>query len=203
MNIIADIADSILKNLWLFTSMIFGLLFLLIGRIFKLSAALPGINQCCKGLSPVFKAFHAGGSDHSSFVQGFFKMILLLDNSKNARRVFFSIILLITMCGCAVYEEFFWSQSGIASWYGPGFYGKKTANGEIFQSDLYTAAHKSLPLGTKVRVVNQTDGKSVDVIINDRGPFVKGRIIDLSKVAAERIGLIKEGTAPVKIYIIH
>ncbi len=202
MNIIADIADSILKNLWLFISMIFGLLFLLIVRMFKLSTGLPGINQCCKGLSPICKAFHIE-EGHSTFMTTFYKFVLLMDNSKNARRVFFGVILLISMCGCAVYEEFFWSESGIASWYGPGFYGKKTANGEIFRADRYTAAHKSLPFGTKVKVVNHTNGKSVIVIINDRGPFIKDRIIDLSKIAAQKIGMITPGTAPVTISIVR
>jgi len=93
-------------------------------------------------------------------------------------------------------------QKGEASWYGPGFNGKKTANGEIFDMYKLTAAHKKLPFGTRVKVTNLQNGKSVVVRINDRGPFVKGRIIDLSKKAAQQIGLIKPGHAPVKIVIL-
>ena len=89
---------------------------------------------------------------------------------------------------------------GIASWYGPGFQGKATASGEIFDTNDLTAAHKKLPFGTIVEVVNLNNGRSVRVRINDRGPFVRGRIIDLSKAAAERIDLVRSGTAPVKLY---
>ncbi len=90
-------------------------------------------------------------------------------------------------------------QKGTASWYGPGFNGKKTASGEKFDMNKFSAAHRKLPFGTKVRVTNLNNGKSVIVRINDRGPFKKGRVIDLSKKAAEQIGLIKSGVAPVKI----
>lgn len=93
-------------------------------------------------------------------------------------------------------------QKGEASWYGPGFNGKKTANGETFNMYKLTAAHKKLPFGTKVKVTNLQNGKSVIVRINDRGPFVKGRIIDLSKKAAQQIGLIQAGHAPVSIVIL-
>ena len=80
-------------------------------------------------------------------------------------------------------------QTGAASWYGPGFHGKKTANGERFNTHDLTAAHKTLPFGTKVRVTNEQTGKSVVVRINDRGPYAHGRVIDLSKVAAEAVGI--------------
>ncbi len=90
-------------------------------------------------------------------------------------------------------------QVGIASWYGPGFHGSRTASGEIYNMFKLTAAHKTLPLGTYVKVINLENGKSVIVKINDRGPFVKGRIIDLSYAAAKRLGMLKKGTARVKI----
>ena len=80
-------------------------------------------------------------------------------------------------------------QKGVASWYGPGFHGKKTANGERFNTHDLTAAHKTLPFGTKVRVTNESTGKSVVVRINDRGPYAHGRVIDLSKAAAETVGI--------------
>ena len=88
---------------------------------------------------------------------------------------------------------------GIASWYGPGFHGKTTANGETFDTNALTAAHKSLPFGTMVRVTHLLNGTSVVVRINDRGPFIPGRIIDLSKAAAREIDMISSGTARVRI----
>jgi len=80
-------------------------------------------------------------------------------------------------------------QSGGASWYGPGFHGRKTANGERFNTHAMTAAHRSLPFGTRVKVTNHRTGNSVVVRINDRGPFVGGRIIDLSQASARAIGI--------------
>jgi rare lipoprotein A len=90
-------------------------------------------------------------------------------------------------------------ERGIASWYGKKFHGRKTASGELYNMYAITAAHKTLPLGTYVRVYNLDNGKTVDVRINDRGPFVRGRIIDLSYEAAQRIGLVGPGTAPAEI----
>lgn len=95
------------------------------------------------------------------------------------------------------------SQTGYASWYGGKFQGRKTANGEIFDTYKYTAAHKTLPFDTVLSVKNLETGKSVVVRINDRGPFVKNRIIDLSYAAAKDIGMIKTGTARVRIEIIE
>jgi rare lipoprotein A (peptidoglycan hydrolase) len=90
-------------------------------------------------------------------------------------------------------------QVGEASWYGKGFHGKKTASGKKFDQKDHTAAHPTLPLGTEATVTNLETGKSVGVEINDRGPYTKGRDIDLSKKAAEEIGMKKDGAAPVKI----
>ncbi|WP_414474259.1 septal ring lytic transglycosylase RlpA family protein [Microvirga sp. M2] len=80
-------------------------------------------------------------------------------------------------------------QSGRASWYGPGFHGRRTASGETFNTNDLTAAHRTLPFGTRVRVVNKRTGKSVVVRINDRGPYAHGRVIDLSRASAQAIGL--------------
>lgn len=91
---------------------------------------------------------------------------------------------------------------GWASWYGPGFNGNLSANGERFNQEAMTAAHKSLPFGTKVRVTNLDNGRSVIVRINDRGPFTPGRVIDLSAGAARVIGMIQSGVAPVKVEVI-
>ena len=90
-------------------------------------------------------------------------------------------------------------QQGVASWYGREFHGRKTSNGEIYDMYALTAAHKTLPLGTYVRVNNLRNGKTLDVRINDRGPFARGRIIDLSYAAAKTLGVVGPGTAPVKI----
>src|SRR5215204_6100625 len=88
-------------------------------------------------------------------------------------------------------------QTGAASWYGPGFHGKRTANGERFNTHALTAAHRSLPFGSRVRVTNARTGRSVVVRINDRGPFVGGRVIDLSKAAAQAVGI--SGVGRVKL----
>lgn len=90
-------------------------------------------------------------------------------------------------------------QCGGASWYGPGFHGKKTASGQRFNQNAMTAAHKTLPLGSVVRVTNRATGKSIEVTINDRGPFVKGRIIDLSAAAAAKLGTKRSGVGTVCI----
>ena len=92
--------------------------------------------------------------------------------------------------------------SGVASWYGPGFHGRQTANGERYNMNDMTAAHKSLKFGTRVKVTNQTNGLSVVVRINDRGPYVGSRIIDLSKSAAQALDMIGPGTASVTVEIL-
>src|SRR5947199_8611537 len=93
-------------------------------------------------------------------------------------------------------------QVGVASWYGPGFHGNRTANGEIYDQYELTAAHPSLPLGTRVMVTNLSNGRSVDVRINDRGPFVDGRAIDLSYAAARVLRMVGPGTARVRIEVL-
>ncbi|WP_114768838.1 septal ring lytic transglycosylase RlpA family protein [Microvirga subterranea] len=85
-------------------------------------------------------------------------------------------------------------QSGKASWYGPGFHGKRTASGERFDTNELTAAHRTLPFGTRVRVVNRKTGQSVVVRINDRGPYAHGRVIDLSRASAQAIGISGVGS---------
>jgi rare lipoprotein A len=92
--------------------------------------------------------------------------------------------------------------TGVASWYGPGFHGRTTANGERYDMHGLTAAHKTLAFGTEVKVTNSTNGKAVIVRINDRGPFVGSRIIDLSKKAAEAIDMIGPGTAAVTVQVL-
>ncbi len=93
-------------------------------------------------------------------------------------------------------------DTGNASWYGPGFHGKKTASGERYDMDDLTAAHRTLPFGTKVMVTRRDTGQSVVVRINDRGPFVRGRIIDLSRGAARRIDLDRDGVTRVTLKVV-
>lgn len=109
-----------------------------------------------------------------------------------------SVLFFLLLVGSLIsaYEE-----EGIASWYGGKFHGRLTANGETFNTHEMTAAHKHLPFGTMVTVINRRNGKSVQVRINDRGPFVEGRNIDLSFAAAEALDMIKTGTAPVLLRV--
>jgi rare lipoprotein A len=96
-----------------------------------------------------------------------------------------------------------WVQEGIASYYADQFHGRRTANGETFDMHALTAAHRALPFNTRVRVTNLDNGRSVVVRINDRGPFVEGRIIDLSLGAAKAVGMIGPGTARVRLQVLE
>ena len=96
-----------------------------------------------------------------------------------------------------------WKQQGIASWYGDPYHGRRAANGEIYDMEAFTAAHKTLPFDTWVRVKNGSNKKSTDVRITDRGPFVAGRVIDLSRAAAREIDLLTSGTSRVKLEVIR
>jgi rare lipoprotein A len=91
------------------------------------------------------------------------------------------------------------TETGLASWYGSRHHGKRTASGEIFNQAKFTAAHRTLPWGSRVKVTNLANGKSVEVRINDRGPFSKGRIIDLSRAAARSLGMVEQGITTVRI----
>src|SRR6266403_4182138 len=90
-------------------------------------------------------------------------------------------------------------ETGLASWYGPKFHGKRTASGEVFNQEKFTAAHRTLPWGSRVKVTNLANGKSVDVRINDRGPFGKGRIIDVSRASARALGMVGRGITTVRV----
>lgn len=92
-----------------------------------------------------------------------------------------------------------YDEKGIASWYGEQFHNRNTANGEVFDMDLITAAHKTLPLPSIVEVTDLDTGKKLRVRVNDRGPFVSGRIIDLSKGAAQKLGIYRKGVARVRV----
>ncbi|MEX2540512.1 MAG: septal ring lytic transglycosylase RlpA family protein [Trueperaceae bacterium] len=124
----------------------------------------------------------------------------------------FSALILLSACGpripgvghvivpaAAQGEVPAFAREGVASWYGPGFAGRLTASGEVFDPGQLTAAHRTLPFNTHLRVTNVANGRSVVVRINDRGPFKGARIIDLSRAAADRIGMIGSGTATVRL----
>lgn len=109
-----------------------------------------------------------------------------------------SRFVLLLLAGCAHRDV----EAGLASWYGPGFAGKPTASGEPFRPWRRTAAHRSLPFGTVVAVTRTDTGERVRVVITDRGPFVTGRVVDLSKKAARRIDMLADGVVPVEVRVV-
>ena len=96
-----------------------------------------------------------------------------------------------------------WNQTGVASWYGEPFHGRPAAAGGIYDMDALTAAHRMIPFGTRIRVDNRDNGRSVELVVNDRGPFVRGRILDVSRAGARALGMIEPGTARVRITIVE
>lgn len=98
--------------------------------------------------------------------------------------------------------DYSYDETGIASWYGPKFHGRPTANGEIYDMNRLTAAHRTLPLPSYVTVVNMENGRSINIMVNDRGPFARNRIIDLSRRSAQLLGVEKKGTALVRVKIL-
>jgi rare lipoprotein A len=112
------------------------------------------------------------------------------------------VALLLALCAVGAWGADF-EREGLASWYGGKFHGRLTANGERFDANQLTAAHKTLPFGTVVKVTNLENERTVTVRINDRGPFVENRIIDLSRGAAERLEMTGTGVAQVRLQIIH
>jgi len=111
-------------------------------------------------------------------------------------QIFAFVILSIQVATAAPIEK------GLASYYDDSFHGRKTASGEKYDKNQLTAAHKTLPFGTKVKIKNPANGKSVTVVVNDRGPYIKGRVIELSKKAAQQIDLVKVSVAPVEITVL-
>lgn len=112
------------------------------------------------------------------------------------------IVCCLVAAGCATWTEP-QEQMGDASWYGPGFHGRKTASGEVFDMHARTAAHRTLPFGALVRVTRLDTGASTVVRINDRGPFKPGRVIDLSNGAARDIDMVRDGVARVRIDVLR
>ena len=96
-----------------------------------------------------------------------------------------------------------YAYNGVASWYGPGFYGNLTANGETYRPGTFTVAHRSLPFGTRVRITNLNNGRSAVARVNDRGPFVGGRIVDLGEGIASHLGVKSSGLADVRLEVLN
>ena len=129
--------------------------------------------------------------------------------SRSNRAVFYSVLLAGMLAGACSWIPKGEAQfdvgikdRGVASWYGGQFHGRQAANGEIFDMEALTAAHRTMPLGSVVRVVNLANGKSLHVRITDRGPYVNGRILDLSRAAAAELGMEHEGITHVQIEIV-
>lgn len=122
-----------------------------------------------------------------------------------------AVAAVLTACSTAVREPvrpstgpvFGRTQTGYASWYGKFHHGRRTANGEIYDMHKLTAAHPALPMGTRLDVTNLRNGRSVEVRVNDRGPVVNGRILDLSYAAARRLGAVGDGVIPVRLRVIE
>jgi len=117
---------------------------------------------------------------------------------RNAIVVLITVIVMALLAIVAKADD-----DGVASWYGAELHGQRTASGERFDMNQLTAAHRSLPFGTLVKVTNVRNGQSTTVRINDRGPFAKGRVIDLSQHAASQIGMVGAGTAPVTLELVQ
>ena len=122
----------------------------------------------------------------------------------NLRNILWPLVIAVLIGACTLPPVSTWHRDtypawpeikqGIASWYGPGFHGRRTSSGEVYDQHAMTAAHRTLPLGTRVRVTRVDNGRSIEVRINDRGPFVDDRIIDLSYSAAKKLGMVRAGT---------
>lgn len=133
-------------------------------------------------------------------------LCLAIKNKKKMKSVLTFLLLIgfIGLGGAGLYNGATWlSGSGKASFYGDKFHGKKTASGETYDMHDMTAAHKTLPFGTKVKITNANNGKSVVVEVNDRGPFVKSRQFDLSKAAFSEIGNIDKGVMPIDYEVVN
>lgn len=120
-------------------------------------------------------------------------------NSMNIRHFFFLSIIFSVTVSAGIQEK----NVGMASFYADKFEGKKTASGQIYRHDLLTAAHRTLPFGTRIKVTNLSNDKTVEVVVNDRGPFTRGRIIDVSKSAAQQLDFVRKGVVKVRIEVIN
>lgn len=219
MNKVISFYDLICKHLWPLCRLFFIFLIntiTLLGRCLqKLWIFLGKVNFSRKLWQPIDRFFKLCHSIFCSklaclFYAGITRLVLRFDKTVSASKIAkrFVPLALFVVIFLFLYPPSHWGpwyfyQEGTASYYGPKFYGRKTADGTLFLPGSMTAAHKTLPLGTRVKVTNIQTGKSIYVLINDRGPYVNNRIIDLSETAAKKIGLFKQGIGPVKIFTRH
>src|SRR3954466_6796367 len=139
---------------------------------------------------------------HFSVEQG--RVVAKAPARRRAARLLLILVLALGLAPACSVLPVGWTghQGGLASWYGPGFYGRRTASGAVYTGAALTAAHPALPFGTLVRVTNLANGRAMVVVIDDRGPFVHGRVIDLSEAAARRLGMIRDGVVPARLEIV-
>lgn len=127
-----------------------------------------------------------------------------MEQNKSCIYIFIALLIVVSSaCARNTVEKHSYREIGLASYYAKSLHGRLTASGERYDMHAFTAAHKKFPFGTVVIVTNLINNKSVKVRINDRGPFIKGRIIDLSNAAVKKVGLLKEGVAKVKIVVLN
>ena len=129
-------------------------------------------------------------------------LIMHYSSSRNFHIYFIFSLLICLLSACGTSKSAF-TESGQGSYYADKFDGRATTSGEIYRPGRLTAAHNTLPFGTKIKVTNTRNGHSVKVVVNDRGPHAKGRIVDVSKRAARKLDLIDAGVVPVKIKVLH
>jgi rare lipoprotein A len=141
-------------------------------------------------------------------------MIMVKEHRSHRQQLLYRVLSIVAVMACLSLGACSWipkgesaldvgiKERGIASWYGAQFHGRQAANGEIFNMEALTAAHRTLPLGSMVRVVNLLNGKHVRVRINDRGPYVKGRILDVSRAAAAQLGMEDKGLSIIQLEVI-
>lgn len=119
------------------------------------------------------------------------------------KKILLSIMFVMSLLLTSINPSFANEKIGNASWYGGQFHGKKMANGQVFNENRLTVAHKTLPFGTKLEITCTKTGKSVQAVVKDRGPYVHGRVLDLSKEAARQLGMLERGVTQVKYKIIE
>ncbi len=214
---ILSAADTILDILWELFRKLFAGLFKIIAAVltmihggWKFLGDIPFLHTPWRFIDRIFEFI--GKVFRGLMLEQLWRFFLdtcestadFISGSNFAKRVLFVLLLFLALLFWyppSWWGPWYYYEEGTASWYGPNFYFNRTANGDLFlPGPFMTAAHKTLPLGITVKVKNAETGKCVLVKINDRGPFVRGRILDLSKFAAWRLGILKKGTGKIIIY---
>ena len=205
---VSDTFCSIIWKILIFANKVASYFLLMIGKIlyalwivlsfiWPINKIAPDINKFFKGFRAFLKPYLKQLSKHYQ------KFLNDIDKSAVAKRI--CVPILIILVSLAIYPPSHWGpwklrEQGIASYYGYGFYFRQTASGERYYPWDITAASLTLPLGSIAKIINKNNGNVVYVRINDRGPYVNGRILDLSFVAAMKLGMINHGVIPVDIY---